>query len=376
MNAALRQSQYFFPAVGNPNPNPRHAPPPAPRRRDMETAVLASLEGLDRDPPAATRFATKNLAVGGAHTVNPSLAALFTGTGLVRRMVCLQVQFLAAALRHILDLGGIQKAFRVGVLGCGRIGAAVVHHLLDCAGLPPGDVLVGTRRPDTPSCRELARRGVVVSDCNADATRRVRLLVICCLPSQMRDVSRSVAGTVRRSTIVCSCVAGYPVTRLSRMLQLEEDRMVLRIGVQVPVSVVASALGGEELLRGGDAVELDHTAVCRFAGEALVPRVEDPGRLHTAIVAFTEMLRPTQITDEYGRAVIPAGFSTKALVCQALYGNRMDPGDADAAAGGKKRQEAQDALDQGGVGWEASERRKAALSNWFPAVLLPRDGRR
>jgi hypothetical protein len=348
----------------------------------MESAVRDSIAEIEHDAALASRFATKNLALGGVHTVDKSLATLFAGTRHVRELISLQVRFLSDALRHILDLsiGGDlsrgsspdkhnKKSFRTGILGCGRIGARVAHALLDQAGVSSEAILVGTRQNDTTAARGLAARGVRLCARNDEATRRSRLVVLCCLPAQMRDVARSIAGTVRRSTVVLSCVPGYSATKIAHMLQLDSDKMVLRIGVQAPVNAVASALQQyTDPVTGA----VDQATLCRFAGQALVPHEGDMARLHATVEAFTNFIRPAAITDEHGKPqLLQKGFSTRALVNQALFGSHVDPADVvlgGAAVEGKgellavEKEEIQ------------SEARKAALAAWVGVCLSGEQG--
>ena len=350
----------------------------------MESAVRDSIARVEHDAALTSQFATKNLALGGVHTVDPTLATLFEGTRHVREMVALQVRFLSDALRHILDLsigggdpaspksggssspsgGNNKKSFRTGILGCGRVGSRIAHVLMDEAGVATDAILVGTRQRDTTAALGLVARGVRLCERNDEATRRSRLIVLCCLPAHMRDVVRSVAGSVRRSTIVLSCVPGYSATKIAHMLQLDSDKMVLRIGVQAPVNAVASAL--QQYTDPASGV-VDRATLCRFAGQALAPREGDMARLYAAVEAFTNFIRPAAITDEHGKPqLLQQGFSTRALVNQALFGTHVDPADAalgDAIVEGKgdllpvEREE------------KASEARKAALATWVSVCL-------
>ena len=307
----------------------------------METAILAS---LPEEETKVSSFVTKNLEVGGAYTVNPSLSTLFTGTAHVRQIVSLQLQFLIDGLRHIFDLGGSQKSFRVGILGCGRIGTSTIEHLLNCSGLSPSAFYVGTRQPKSKRCEKLSDRGVNISQDNTTATNRVRVLFIACLPSQMIDVARSVAGTIRKSTLVCSVVPGYTAQKLARMLRLEDEKMVLRVGCQVPISVISSSLGEDP----------EETKLCHFAGHAMLNSHAEVERLHEAFVRCCSQVLPPKLTDEKGRPMISDRFSNTALVCQALYGSHKDPGDEAS----------------GGIGSSPNDARKDCVVQRFPAVIL------
>ena len=68
----------------------------------MESAVRDSIARVEHDAALTSQFATKNLALGGVHTVDPTLATLFEGTRHVREMVALQVRFLRLRRRGTL----------------------------------------------------------------------------------------------------------------------------------------------------------------------------------------------------------------------------------------------------------------------------------
>tara|TARA_B100000795_G_scaffold260419_1_gene236297 strand:- start:1670 stop:2692 length:1023 start_codon:yes stop_codon:yes gene_type:complete len=309
----------------------------------METAILASLPEEEAKVP---NFVTKNLEIGGIYTVNPSLSSLFIGTSYVRTIICLQLQFLIDGLRHIFDLAGSQKSFRVGILGCGRVGSSAVHHLLASSGLSPSAFYVGTRQPENKRCVELSDKGVNISNDNKTATNRVRVLLIACLPSQMMDVARSVAGTIRKSTLVCSIVPGYTTQKLAKMLQLDDENMVLRIGCQIPISIVSSSLGEES--------NNNTTQICTFAGQVMLNTHVEVERLHNAFVKCCNTVLPTPMTDSKGRAIISDRFSNKALVCQALYGSHQDPGENT----------------DGGIDSSPNDARKACVIQRFPTVCV------
>jgi hypothetical protein len=70
-----------------------------------------------------------------------------------------------------------------------------------------------------------------------------------------------------------------------------------------------------------------------FAGTTLLASSTHVQRLHVAFVKVcSTVLKPTQLTDDKGRAIISTRFSNQGLICQALYGTHVDPGER--ASGG------------------------------------------
>jgi len=208
---------------------------------------------------------------------------------------------------------------------------------------------VGTRQPKSKKCLELIDLGVNVSDDNTTATERVRVLVIACLPSQMMEVARSVSGTIRKSTLILSVVPGFSASKIAKMFRLEDTDMVLRIGCQVPVSVISNALGEYP----------DNTTLSHFAGSTMLSTSNDVNRLHNAFVKVSNtVLKPTPLTDEKGNAIISNSFSRSGVMCQALYGNHIDPG-KDVS---------------GGIGQSRDDARKVSIISRFPSILMNRTG--
>lgn len=286
----------------------------------METAILATIPDDQDQVPS---FVVKNLNIGGEYTVNPSLASLYVGTSHVTNLICLQMQYIINSLKHLFDLGDVQKSFRIGVLGCGRVGSSAIQHLIHSSHIDPSTFYVGTRQPKSQTCLKLSDLGVHISDDNTTATSRVRVLLLACLPSQMMEVARSVTGSIRKSTLILSVVPGFSTNKISKMLRLEDSDMVLRIGCQVPVSVVSSSLGEYP----------SHETMSYFAGTTLLASSTHVQRLHVAFVKVcSTVLKPTQLTDDKGRAIISTRFSNQGLICQALYGTHVDPGER--ASGG------------------------------------------
>ncbi|XP_065827704.1 NADP-dependent oxidoreductase domain-containing protein 1-like [Oscarella lobularis] len=115
--------------------------------------------------------------------------------------------------------GHDHKGITVGVIGCGRVGQQIIKCLLNYGRCSPSDILVSTRRPDT--LKRLSDLGVDVGFNNARVARSVHLLFIACLPSQLPDVSKSIAGCINFSTLVFSVVGGMPVTKISQLLNFK-----------------------------------------------------------------------------------------------------------------------------------------------------------
>ena len=340
-----------------------------------------SIAVVEHDEALTLQFATKNLALGGEHTVDRTLSTLFSGTKYVRTLICLQVRFISDCLRHMLDLsigsdngkvsggssspstspgGTTKKSFRTGIIGCGRIGSAIAHALINESEVAPNSIMIGTRQNDTTAAIALHARGVTICSNNPEATQRSRLIIICCLPAQMREVARSLAGTIRRTSVVLSCVPGFSPTKIAHMLKLESDQMVLRIGVQAPVNAVANAL---QKYADPETGRLDSRILCQFAGQALIPRTGDLERLRGMLEKYVDFVRPSPIMDENGRPhLLVQGFSTRAMVNQALYGSHIDPGAGELEA--KKE----------GAEQKAEDIRKESLAAWVSVCLSRDDG--
>jgi 3-hydroxyisobutyrate dehydrogenase-like beta-hydroxyacid dehydrogenase len=159
----------------------------------------------------------------------------------------------------------------VGLLGCGRMGAAMGGHLLE-AGTP-----LAVYDPVSEACARLAERGAVACASPGDVAAQSELVLIVVVDDeQTREAVTSCLETAERGTILAICASVRPDTCRELALQ----------GAQRGVDVIDTALvrgerGAEEgrlaLFCGGpvEVVDRIRPAVAPFAAD--VVRVGEVG---------------------------------------------------------------------------------------------------
>ena len=175
---------------------------------------------------------TRNLALGGLQTVHHSVAPLYSIANDIRTTVLHQCVFLARLIARCLDMSQSDRTFRVGVIGCGQLGALVVDALIASGCCAPSQICISSRQ--TSHLERFRRAGVTLSDHrdNAKTARSARCLFLACLPSQLKEVGASLRGRCRKTTLVCSLVAGTTTSKICQLLGVSH---ALRALVDVPV---------------------------------------------------------------------------------------------------------------------------------------------
>jgi|SRR5581483_2829962 len=173
---------------------------------------------------------------------------------------------------------------RVGLLGCGRMGAAIAGHLLD-AGTP-----LAVYDPVPAACAPLAARGAAACASAAEAAARSDLvLVVVVDDDQTREAVGACLRAARPGSVVAICASVRPGT----------CRELAAAGAKRGVDVVDAALvrgerGAEEgrlaLFCGGppEVVDALRAAVAPFAAD--VVRVGDVGAGQAAKTANNVLL--------------------------------------------------------------------------------------
>ena len=175
---------------------------------------------------------TRNLALGGLQTVHHSVAPLYSIADDIRTTVLHQCVFLVRLIARCLDKSQSDRTFRVGVIGCGQLGALVVDALIASGCCAPSQICISSRQ--TSHLERFRRAGVTLSDHrdNAKTARSARCLFLACLPSQLKEVGASLRGRCRKTTLVCSLVAGTTTSKICQLLGVSH---ALRALVDVPV---------------------------------------------------------------------------------------------------------------------------------------------
>ena len=104
---------------------------------------------------------------------------------MVLRKQCLYV---LRALSEALSRTESRKALTVCVVGAGDVGKEIADEIL-ASGIDPSNIFMTARDPD--SLASYAQLGILCTSDNAEACHRSRLIFLCCAPSHLATVARS-----------------------------------------------------------------------------------------------------------------------------------------------------------------------------------------
>lgn len=173
---------------------------------------------------------------------------------------------------------------RIGLLGCGRMGAAIGRHLL-AAGTP-----LAVYDPVPDARRTLVELGAVEGDGSADVASRSELvLVVVVDDAQVREAVESCLETAAAGTIIAICASVRPDT-CRELARAATGRRVHVIDAALVRGERGAEAGELLLLCGGpeDVIDAITPAVAPFASE--VVRVGDVGAGQAAKTANNILL--------------------------------------------------------------------------------------
>jgi len=105
---------------------------------------------------------------------------------------------------------------KLGFVGAGNMGAALIKGLLRTGAAVAGDIVASARRPERMD--ELrAQFGIRTAD-NVTVAREADVIVLAVKPQAMDKVLREIAPVVDRTKLVLSVAAGVPVAAIERRL--------------------------------------------------------------------------------------------------------------------------------------------------------------
>eukprot|EP00753_Platysulcus_tardus_P018606 PLAT6960.1.p1 GENE.PLAT6960.1~~PLAT6960.1.p1 ORF type:complete len:428 (+),score=163.46 PLAT6960.1:86-1369(+) len=144
----------------------------------------------------------------------------------VMMLTCLHTVGLMKAM--LKQIGG---KLAVGIIGGGHMGRLLAARLLR-SGVPGSQLRISTRRPET--LRQLRKSGVECSSNNAALRRWANILFIACLPSQAKDVARSMRDVAAAEATAPLIVSLMCAVKRSRVSQLFRAPHALLASVHMP----------------------------------------------------------------------------------------------------------------------------------------------
>lgn len=125
----------------------------------------------------------------------------------------------------------------IGMIGCGRMGHALLESFLRARVLPAGQWLVGPRTRRRTA--ELAARyaGLRVAGCNRDVAAESDCLFLCVRPLELQPVLEEIAPSLREGVHIISVAAGVPMRELARTAERKVTRVIPSVTVATSNSV-------------------------------------------------------------------------------------------------------------------------------------------
>lgn len=143
---------------------------------------------------------------------------------------------------------------KLAVLGCGKMGEALVAGLLGSGWRKPADITVTARRSER--LEELvSRHGVEATLDNAEAVQGAEVVVLACKPQDVEALLDSVADHVGPDQTVLSVVAAIPTATIES--RLVNDVPVVRAMPNTP-SIVHEGMAGVAGGRFADEAHMKH----------------------------------------------------------------------------------------------------------------------
>jgi hypothetical protein len=157
----------------------------------------------------------------GADSVHESVRTLHCTRRVVKAIVCHQCAFVMQSVQRLVRVPRLRLAgtppCRVGFLGCGEMGQAILEALL-AGGLAPESASVMTR-----TCVGLERfeeAGVVCTTDPAEVARTCDVVVLACPPAQLQAVAAKVRGAFKQSALLLSLLAGVGEPKLRQLFEV------------------------------------------------------------------------------------------------------------------------------------------------------------
>eukprot|EP01048_Picozoa_sp_COSAG05_P011845 COSAG05_NODE_1145_length_5733_cov_3.986865_3_plen_525_part_00 len=109
---------------------------------------------------------------------------------------------------------------RVGIIGGGRVGLALLRALLHCGTFSPDRIRLSTRRPE--ELLDYQAQGVECVYDNVHVAQRSEVIFLCCLPAHLPKVAKDLkeAGKSRAQLLMVSVLAGIPAEKIQNMLEV------------------------------------------------------------------------------------------------------------------------------------------------------------
>ena len=143
------------------------------------------------------------------------------------------------------------KGKRIGFLGCGNMGEAMVKGLVEADVVSSGALMASDTRSDRLADLD-HRYGVRVAKDNVELARECDVVVLAVKPQIMASVLKEIASTLSRRQLVISVAAGVATARIRA--EVGKDIRLIRVMPNTPALVLegATAIAKAGGLEAGD----------------------------------------------------------------------------------------------------------------------------
>ncbi len=134
---------------------------------------------------------------------------------------------------------------KLGIIGCGNLGSALVKGVLESEFDTDGHVLISTRKQQIPSKLEGLSVNVLP---NKELTKNADVIVLCVLPNQIDAVLDEIKSEVDGSKLVVSTVTGVEISQIKNRLgndQLQVVRAMPNTAIAVKESMTCIAFSSD-----------------------------------------------------------------------------------------------------------------------------------
>lgn len=185
------------------------------------------------------------------------LRGLYMASSYLRDCIVKQVTFLTLLyIRHHEITVGTAEGIKIGIIGLGRVGSALLDSLLHIKTLDSASILVSTRVPDKQN--KVIGSGVQLVWDNEKVMKECDVIVICVLPHQAELVCSELKTGMRArfsstfftsesspGPLIISVLPGTPVLRLSSLL----DGYEFIISTKIRSTEITEAVVNNSLLK-------------------------------------------------------------------------------------------------------------------------------
>jgi pyrroline-5-carboxylate reductase len=169
---------------------------------------------------------------------------------------------------------------RIAILGCGKIGEALVSGLLSSGWRDPGDIVVTARRQErADELRE--RHGIEATLSNADAVSGAGLVVVAVKPQDVDTLFEEIGAALTSEQTVLSVAAAIPTSAIER--QIAAGVPVVRAMPNTPATVHEGIAG----ICAGAHADDEHLALAEECLSHLGAVVRLPERYMDAVTAVS-----------------------------------------------------------------------------------------